>query len=101
MRGPRIRVNSCVERPWQTRQLQETRVRYLQDHILAYQDYAWGDGEILRNYRCTPGTPVDLYRLGHITYILISRREVKNRRHLIGCLSSIECFCHDGQSITA
>lgn len=55
------------------------RVRYLQDHIIAYQDQAWGDGEILLNYRCTPGVPVDQYRLGHKTYILISRREVKNR----------------------
>jgi len=55
------------------------RVRYLQDNVIAYQDQAWGDGEILVNYRCTPGTPVDRYRSGHKTYILISRREVKNR----------------------
>src|SRR5205823_4768834 len=31
------------------------KVRYLQNHIIAYQDQAWGDGEILVNYRCTPG----------------------------------------------
>jgi hypothetical protein len=37
-------------------------VRYLQDNIIAYQDQAWGDGEILLNYRCSPGTPVDCYR---------------------------------------
>lgn len=55
------------------------RVRYLQDNVIAYQDQAWGDGEILVNYRCTPGTPVDRYRSGYKTYILISRREVKNR----------------------
>ena len=55
------------------------KVRYLQDHIIAYQDQAWGDGEILLNYRCTPGKAVDRYRLGHKTHILISRREVKNR----------------------
>jgi hypothetical protein len=55
------------------------RVRYLQDHVIAYQDQAWGDGEILLNYRCSPGTAVDRYRLGHKTYVLISRREVKNR----------------------
>lgn len=55
------------------------KVRYLQDNIIAYQDQAWGDGEILVNYRCTPGTPVDQYRSGHKTYILVSRREVKNR----------------------
>jgi len=54
-------------------------VRYLQDNIIAYQDQAWGDGEILLDYRCSPGTPVDQYRTGHKTYILISRREVKNK----------------------
>ena len=55
------------------------KVRYLQDNIIAYQDQAWGDGEILLNYRCTLGTPVDRHRSGHKTYILVSRREVKNR----------------------
>ena len=56
------------------------QVRYLQDNVIAYQDQAWGDGKILIDYRCKPGTPVDTYRLGHKTHILISRREVKNRR---------------------
>jgi len=55
------------------------KVRYLQDNIIAYQDQAWGDGEILVDYRCTPGTPMDRYRSGHKTYVLISRREVKNK----------------------
>ena len=55
------------------------KVRYLQDNVIAYQDQAWGDGEILVNYRCTPGAPVDQYRSSHKTYILISRREVKNK----------------------
>lgn len=55
------------------------KVRYLQDNVIAYQDQAWGDGEILVNYRCTPGKPVDCYRSGHKRHILISRRGVKNR----------------------
>jgi hypothetical protein len=55
------------------------KVRYLQDNIIAYQDQAWGDGEILQRYRCSPGKPVDRYRLGHKTHILISLREVKNK----------------------
>lgn len=55
------------------------KVRYLQDNVIAYQDQAWGDGDILIHYRCTPGTPVDQYRSGFKTYILISRREVKNK----------------------
>jgi len=58
------------------------RVRYLQDNIIAYQDQAWGDGEILLNYKCSPGYPVDQYRPGHKTYILISLREIKNRGDL-------------------
>ncbi len=55
------------------------KVRYLQNNILAYQDQAWGDGKILQGYRCSPGTPVDQYRLGYKTYVLISLREVKEK----------------------
>jgi hypothetical protein len=55
------------------------KVRYLQDNIIAFQDQAWGDGEILINYRCTPGIRVDNYRAGYKTQILISLREVKSK----------------------
>jgi len=55
------------------------KVRFLQDNIIAYQDQAWGDGKILQNYKCSPGVPVDLYREGHKTYILISLRTIKNK----------------------
>ena len=55
------------------------KIRYLQDNIIAYQDYGWGDGEILLNYRSSRGKAVDLYRSGYKTYILLSLREVKNR----------------------
>ena len=55
------------------------KVRYLQDNIIAYQDIAWGDGDILVNYRCTPGSVVDRYRPGHKTFLLISLRESKRR----------------------
>ena len=58
------------------------KVRYLQDNIIAYQDQAWGDGQILLRYRCSPGKAVDRYRLGHKTHILISLREVKNKGDL-------------------
>jgi len=53
------------------------KIRYLQDHIIAYQDQAWGDGKILLDYKCSPGIPVDRYQLGHKTIILISLREEK------------------------
>jgi len=55
------------------------KVRYLQNNTIAFEDQAWGDGEILIDYRCTPGTPVDQYRLDYKTFILISLRELKNR----------------------
>lgn len=54
-------------------------VRYRQNNILAYQDHAWGDGEILLDYRCTPGKVVDRHRPGHRTFLLISLREPKQR----------------------
>ncbi len=55
------------------------KIRYLQDNIIAYQDYGWGDGEILLNYRSNRGKAVDRYRSGYKTYILLSLREVKGR----------------------
>lgn len=55
------------------------KVCYLQDNIIAYQDYGWGDGEHFRDYRAQPGVPVDRYKIGYKTYILLSLREVKNR----------------------
>jgi len=41
--------------------------------------FAAGNGEILMNYCCTPGTVVDRYRPGQSTYLLISLREPKRR----------------------
>lgn len=55
------------------------KVRYLQNNIIAYQDYGWGDGEQFQGYRAHPGIPVDRYKIGYKTYILLSLREVKNR----------------------
>ena len=54
-------------------------VRFLQNGTLAFQDQAWGDGEILANYRCSPGVAVDFYRPGPRPLVLIALREVKNR----------------------
>ena len=54
-------------------------IRFLQDNIIAFQDQAWGDGKILQDYQCSPGVPVDFYRTGHKTFILISLREIKNK----------------------
>ncbi len=54
-------------------------VRFLQDNISAYQDKAWGDGNIFADYKCSPGVAVDRYREGHRYRILISLRETKKR----------------------
>jgi hypothetical protein len=55
------------------------RVRFLQDNIIAYQDNAWGDGNIFTDYQCSPGIPVDRYREGHRYRVLISLRATKQR----------------------
>lgn len=54
------------------------QVKFLQDHIIAFQDYAWGDGDIFAEYKCSPGVEVDRYREGDQWNILISLRETKN-----------------------
>jgi len=53
-------------------------VRFLQDNIIAYQDQAWGDGDIFAEYKCSPGIPVDSYLEGNRYRVLISLRETKN-----------------------
>jgi hypothetical protein len=55
------------------------KVRFLQDNIIAFQDQAWGDGNIFADYKCSPGIPVDQYREGNITRVLISLRGSHNR----------------------
>ncbi len=54
------------------------RVKFLQDHIIAFQDYAWGEGDIFADYQCSPGVEVDRYREGQQWNILISLRETKS-----------------------
>lgn len=55
------------------------RVKFLQDNVIAFQDYAWGDGNVLADYTCAPGFVVDRYREGQRWNILISLRETKHR----------------------
>lgn len=54
------------------------RVKFLQNNIIAFQDYAWGDGDIFEDYQCSPGEVVDRYREGDRWNILISLRETKS-----------------------
>lgn len=55
------------------------RVKFLQNHIIAFEDYAWGDGEVLAEYKCAPGVVADRYQEGDRWNILISLRETKHK----------------------
>ncbi len=70
------------------------QVRFLQDNIIAYQDKAWGDGEIFADYKCSPGVAVDRYRDGYRYRVLISLRETKRRGDIEEF--RIERSIHDG-----
>jgi hypothetical protein len=59
--------------------IKRQRVKFLQNNIIAFQDYAWGDGEIFADYHCSPGVVVDRYQEGDRWNVLISLRETKNR----------------------
>lgn len=54
-------------------------VKFLQNNIIAFQDQAWGDGEILLDYQCSPGKAVDFFRNGHKTLVLISLPYMKQK----------------------
>jgi hypothetical protein len=54
------------------------RVKFLQDNVIAFQDAAWGDGEIFADYKCSPGLEVDRYQEGDRWNVLISLRETKS-----------------------
>ena len=55
------------------------RVKFLQDNILAFQDYIWGEGDIFAAYRCLPGVVVDRYQEGDRWNVLISLHASKSR----------------------
>lgn len=55
------------------------RVKFLQNNIIAFEDYVWGDGEVLADYKCSPGVVADRYQEGDRWNILISLRETKRK----------------------
>ncbi len=55
------------------------RVRFLQDNVIAFEDFAWGDGDIFASYRCAPGVVVDRYQEGDRWNVLISLRGSRQR----------------------
>jgi hypothetical protein len=54
------------------------RVKFIQDYVIAFQDFAWGEGDVLAAYHCSPGVEVDRYQEGNRWNVLISLRETKN-----------------------
>jgi hypothetical protein len=54
------------------------KVRFLQNNLIAFEDYAWGEGEIFHAYSVTPGKAVDFYQEGDRWNVLISLRETKH-----------------------
>lgn len=59
--------------------LKRQKVRFLQNHVISFQDRAWGDGEIFADYQCAPGIVADRYQIDDRWNILISLRETKSR----------------------
>ena len=55
------------------------RVKFLQNNIIAFEDYVWGDGDLLAEYSCSPGVVADRYREGDRWNLLISLRETKHK----------------------
>jgi hypothetical protein len=54
------------------------QVKFLQNNI-AFEDVAWGDGDIFARYQVAPGVVADRYREGDRWTVLISLRETKQR----------------------
>jgi hypothetical protein len=55
------------------------KLRFLQNGVFAIRDYAWGDGDVLADYQCSPGVRVDTYGAAGKKNIVISLRETKKR----------------------
>lgn len=62
----------------------QQRVKFLQTNTIAFEDYAWGEGKIFVDYKCSPGIPVDRYQEGDRWNVLISLRETKNPGDVTG-----------------
>ncbi len=58
------------------------RIKFLQNHVIAFEDYAWGEGNVLAEYKCSPGFEADRYLEGGRWNILISLRETKQRGNI-------------------
>ena len=55
------------------------KVKFLQNNIIAFQDHAWGEGDIFAGYKVSPGIVADRYQEGDRWNLLISLRETKSK----------------------
>lgn len=55
------------------------QVKFIQNNVIAIEDFIWGDGVFMKDYSCTPGHVADTYKSGSRTNVLISIRDVKNK----------------------
>jgi len=67
--------NAVVER--------RQKVKFLQENIIAYQTEVWGEGDILADFKCSPGVVVDQYQEGLKQVLLISLRETKSKGDVV------------------
>jgi hypothetical protein len=55
-------------------------VRFLQDNLICWIDYAFGDGELLAEYRCSPGKLVDVIDVADgRKWLVVSLGGMRNR----------------------
>lgn len=54
-------------------------VKYIQNNVIAIEDFLWGDGEFMKDYHCSIGHIVDVYKTGSRTNVLVSLRGVRNK----------------------
>ena len=54
-------------------------VQYLQNNVLVWVDYAWGDGEVMAEYTCKPGALADHFSVGERLWLINSLQAVRGR----------------------
>lgn len=54
-------------------------VKFLQDGVVVFEDFGWGEGSVMLNYKCSPGKVVDSYRSGYKKVIVISLRKIMSK----------------------
>lgn len=59
------------------------KVKFRQNNVIAFEDYVWGDGNVLVDYKCSPGVVVDKYQEGDRWNLLISLRETKSKGDIV------------------